>query len=265
MKTRFSRRSRSSFLKTPFMQKTRKQRCDKVIYIKEKIRRSSNIFGPLFTSHHIIENTERPPFMDGLVSVLFLSRDRSKFWNCTIRTASRVFWDETDVLARKRADDLIRASGYVAPEFKSFKEMFDDLIRGTRPTHDVLDGRTSQEYVRWLAPQIIKNEPLDVFEKVEIDYSYEYGCGLEVVLNTPAITLNVVNDFIRQFLESGEVAYTAEAPVPRDQLPTESFDEMMQKAMVPGYMIGNAIYDGKKRGVWKPGRKIGFVIGKKKR
>jgi hypothetical protein len=249
------RRSRSSLIKAPFSDWSNNKRRDKVIYVKEKIRRGSGVHGGLYASHHLISNTGRPAFMDNFVHVEFLSRNKFTYWNCTIETASRVFWSKVEAVASAKTQELITESGYV-PERLSIKEFIKNLnSRKPKVIHEVLGNLSERDYKKSIIPQIILNDPPAVFESIKVDRTYESGLGLHIVIDVPSITHEVIVGVIERFLASGECEYEAEVPVPRESLPVETLDALMDKEGVPGYMLGNAMVRPKSRGVFKPGRK----------
>lgn len=255
--TSLKRRAKSSFSKKTFMSKNKTKRGDAVVYVKEKIRRSMHIYGNLFTSRQVIEGSGRPEFMDNSASFEFLSRDKHRFWNAYIITASKAFDDEVSSIALQETSDIIKASGYVEPEFDIFlfiRSLNDRSLRKPDVVHEVLGNLTEKEYRLVLEDKIIKNNPPSIFESVKFDMRFESGCGLYIVVDAPRITNEVINAFIVSFINGGELEYSSDTPVARHRLPAETFRTMMDHAQVPGFLIGNELRDPLTRGVWKSGK-----------
>jgi hypothetical protein len=65
---------------------------------------------------------------------------------------------------------------------------------------------------------IIENNPPAIYESFQIDLSYHYGIGLEIVLDVDAIHRKEIEHAITKFRELGEKNWQAQNPVPRERL-----------------------------------------------
>jgi len=69
----------------PFYALANHKKRDHVIELKNNIKRDTQLFGGMFTSHLGLDEPDRPDLYDQWFSCLFLGRDRHTIWNASIR------------------------------------------------------------------------------------------------------------------------------------------------------------------------------------
>jgi hypothetical protein len=228
---RYSRHSRSRF--TPFLSKSRRNRRDLVIRLKNDIRRTAPTYGGVFTSHHVMHEEGRPVEWNNWLDIYFAGSTPDVLWNATVLTASKVFWEE----AHSRAYDELIAMLTPEEYERATRTDWEVLKRG--PTgkpllHEMkdlsepvakLEGLSFYRYWEKLTVKIVRETPPLVHESFEIDPDYAYGVGLTLVIDAPFLTQTNVDAAVRAFLENGSQDWTSPLPIARDRLPLCSEEE----------------------------------------
>ncbi|MFK4132437.1 hypothetical protein ACI2KR_09175 [Pseudomonas luteola] len=254
---RYRRHLRHRLFDKTFMEQTRTKRCSMVMYVKEGIRRATPIFGGMFTSHLALgPESGRHSIFDNSYSFLFLSKDRSRFWNATILTGTRKYWDELSSEATEYTEKYLSDRNYKrGPSFgdKNFTiTAWLESIRKEDPIAE-LGGKTRSEFLREYEEKLAQTYVPTIHESVVVDFGYEYGCGVTAILDVPCITKDVVEKFIRDFRSNGEQGWISERPIPAENFPGMTLVQALNKYEVPGYMIGNQVIEiGHKKHIWKP-------------
>ncbi|SIT02081.1 hypothetical protein [Paracoccus saliphilus] len=65
---------------------------------------------------------------------------------------------------------------------------------------------------------MLRNDPPEIRESYHLDPSYRHGIGLDVVVDAPGITWEVIEDAIRHFRQIGEWNWENPQPVPRERM-----------------------------------------------
>lgn len=108
MTRRFKRKS------PPFISLPRHKRSDEVIRLKGRIKRDSDQYGGMFTSHLVLDEPGRPDLYNQGFDFYFPGQDRFTFWNAAIVTARKAFWEEVRELAYQRAAAMLTPEEHAA-------------------------------------------------------------------------------------------------------------------------------------------------------
>lgn len=179
--------------KPRFIDRTRRHRAEEVFKLKHRIAEGK------FKN---FSSWDR--FGDGLswADIYFIGSDKWTLWNATMMTIadakknaiSTAAWDQAyDALSdedRKRLPKL---------KFEAISDRpgYSILVEQEQPTFPQFDGRTLSEQTKFLEDIL----DVEVFEKVEFDYSYQYGIGLDVVMDVPLLTVDILTDFVDRFVK----------------------------------------------------------------
>lgn len=214
----------------PFVTRSNRERASAVIRLKNRLRLQRHIYGGRFVGSLDILDPERPVLYKQDAHVFFLGTDKRVFWNAYIVTARKAFWDEVGSMASGRARQLMPKEEkawdisdlFEPASFNAWGQATTYRMRERNDTYEAFGGLTRREYEAKLEKEIIAAEPPEIFESFTIDNGYEYGIGLNVVIDAELIDKETVERLIDRFLELGETAWRAESPVPRDRLPFET-------------------------------------------
>ena len=211
----------------PFVTRSNRERASAVIRLKNRLRLERHIYGGRFVGSSDILAPERPVLYKQDAHVFFLGTDKRVFWNAYIVTARKAFWDEVGSMASGRTRKLMPKEEkpwdiddlFEPVSFNAWGQATAYRMREQNESYDELGGMTRREYEAKLEKEIIATEPPEIFESFAIDKGYEYGIGLNVVIDAELIDKETVERVIDRFLELGETDWRAEPPVPRDKLP----------------------------------------------
>lgn len=233
-----------------FHQRSNKYQRKATFRIKSKIKLQTEIHGGLFYSGlDISSNDLTAPFLQDF-SFIFAGKDKKTFWNATIITAQAQLWEKAHNAASKKAEseiseeDFERETGFkFIPSGKTtsdgkqtFKMIFPEPFE-----YPQFEGRTLKEQTTLLEKEILDNSPPAVFESFEVCHQYAHGTGLHIVVDAKTIGLKEVNDAIKKFFEIGCKTWTAETPVPKENLIYTTRKEAMEAQGAPGYLLGRQI------------------------
>jgi hypothetical protein len=131
----------------------------------------------------------------------FVSNYRGELipWNATILTTKMAYHDKVQAISHTESWEAFRN-----PPGESFEFIPTD---STRKYFTMLDkypelSKKRREYEIERQIELYESGQVRMSPwNYEIDESYEFGYGLEVRVNVPFITIDVVNDFIRRFSE----------------------------------------------------------------
>ena len=90
-----------------FVMLPRHKRSNEVIRLKGRIKRDSDKYGGMFTSHLLLDEPDRPDLYNQWFDFYFLGQDRFIFWNVEIVTARNAFWDAAQELAFQRTTAML--------------------------------------------------------------------------------------------------------------------------------------------------------------
>lgn len=224
--------------RVPFAQLSKKKRGIEYIRLKRKILRDTNLYGGKFTSRLVLDEPGRPDIYNQCFSFYFLGSDKFTIWNAHIRSANKYFWETLGSLARYRATPMLSGeeqadefSWAFVPATRSYtgKVTGYKLARKTKRIYEQFDGRTFSEQCRKYESEILKNEPPKVYESFQVDPSYVYGIGLDIVVDASVINQAVIEQVITRFREIGERNWKSENPVPRECLPYITEQEALER------------------------------------
>ena len=219
----------------PFVSLSRRKRREAYIILRGKIRRATSLYGGLFTSHLVLDES-RPAFFNQGFSVYFLGSDRFTIWNATITTANSAFWASVWSMAYDRSASLL------TPEELKETCKLEYLIKGlSYPKYEKLGGMTFHEHIKKLEMEIVRREPPAVYESFKTDTSYRYGIGLDIVIDAGSINRVTIEETLKRFYAIGEKDWQASEPVPRKNLPFESESEALAKVDYPSVLLGQAV------------------------
>ncbi len=188
--------------RTPFHERSAKQRKLAYIRTKNNITRSASLLGGLFYTHDYVHG------QNGWVDIYFLGKQKGVFYNVTLQTARYEYKEEVSQAAWDAADKL-------APHrFNLFEDAKKDPVTGYYVSNpkpegplDVFGGLERWDWIKAEEKRIAEARTVKVHARVELDRDYAHGIGLHATIDVPFLTVDAINAFIRQFLASGEKAW----------------------------------------------------------
>ncbi|MGZ8233638.1 hypothetical protein [Methylobacter tundripaludum] len=210
---------------------------DEVIRLKERIKRGSNEYGGMFTSHLVLDEPGRPDLYNQWFDFLFLGQDRFTIWNAAIITAQQAAWDAAHGLAYERMIAMMTPEEQSAWDNLELFEPAEVSSTGKVLSYTLTKRKAMRFksfgdlsfYEQWekLESEIIRNEPPTIYESFRVDRSYAYGIGLYIVLDVDVIDRAAIEQAITKFREIGETDWQATHSVPREHLPVMSQKEAL--------------------------------------
>ena len=223
----------------PYSRLSRRKQRDAFIRLRQKIRNEAAVYGGEFTSHHVLDEPDRPPIFNQWADFYFLGSDGLTIWNASIVTAVLEFWDTCEGIANERAWEMLTPEEQFAeaeikfePIWHKGKRMYR-MVPKPEIVYDKFHGLTYHDYQDKLTEEIIKNEPPTVFESFSADRSYRYGIGLNVVIHVEEINRATIEEAIHRFRTIGETDWRSAEPVPRNELPYESANKVYSRTVIP--------------------------------
>lgn len=222
---------------TPFASLSRHRQRDAFVRLRWKILGDKPIYGGLFTSHLVLDEPGRPDIYRQWFDFLFLGLDGHSIWNASITTGNLHFWERAEDLAseqtRSRLTEAELEEEYrwkFSPAFYDGRQKLYRVIRPEPRRHAALDGLTVREHEEKVASEILRETPPVIHEAFRLDHSYQYGIGLEIIVDAPFIDHTVIEGAILRFQELGEIDWQSPEPIPRDRLPFQTEAEAMTAA-----------------------------------
>lgn len=206
-----------------FMELSRNKRGDIVTMVKGRISKNSPYYGGKFTSHLVLDTVDDAQWFD----FLFTGRDRTIFWNAYIETAKSEFNTKISDMAHDRVLDQLSPdefSSYVKFEFEpcEWSNTGKATLYKMKPKPEVryekFGGLTVMEQMKKVENDILNNEPPDIYERFELNYSYKFGIGLTMIVDVDKIDKSVIESAIDKFLEMGCVDWVSQNPVDKSKL-----------------------------------------------
>lgn len=148
-----------------YLKKTRKQKKLMYIRIKNAIRKNKTTPLRSFLTYDVIGKNSQ------WADIYFLSKKNGLFYNVTIETTKAAWHEEVEG----------RAMNEVLKEGAYNSDIFDKKVE-----------------------EIIKKQIVFVQERVRILSGYQYGIGLEMVLNVENLTVDNINKAIESFINNEE-------------------------------------------------------------
>jgi hypothetical protein len=223
----------------PFSCLSRHKQRDAFIKLRGKIARTKERYGPNFTSDHVLNEPGRPAVFNDCCQFYFLGMDGHTIWNTYLFTAGHTYWGEISSLAHDEAD---RLNPRDSDRPKGIKHLFVPIYDGAgRKTHYVMreqepvaafGNKTRHEFMREYESKLISEDTGStalVFEAFEIQRNYEYGIGIQAVMDVPEINLEAIEAMIAKFRAMGEKSWKSPAPVPRNNLPRKTQAEIARE------------------------------------
>lgn len=238
-------RKRVAFCFTPFSQLSRGRQRDLYVSLRWKIARHASLYGGKFTSGLVLNEPGRPKLYNQWFSLYFLGNDRYTFWKTTISTAAVKFWEETQSIALDRALSLLTEEQreeecglkFEGPFFRDGEKYYTMAERKPQ-RFDCFGGLTMREYTEKTELEIIENEPPSIYESFEVDLSYQYGIGLNAIVQADEINREVIEATIERFRQVGENNWQSPQPVSRELLPFETQKMALSKVEYPSVLLG---------------------------
>jgi hypothetical protein len=227
-------RERRKFI--PHANFPRRRKRDEFIKLRWKIRCDASQYGGLFTSHQLLNEPGRPAFYNQWLDFYFLGLDGLTIWNATIITAHRAFWDEVDHLSWEQTAALMTEEELTA-EFRMThkpvigpkgKKYYTLSFSEKRP-YEQFRGLTFNQYKEQIEQNIVQHSPPMIYESFLQDPGYQYGVGLQMVVDTEEINQTSVEAAINRFYQLKEPNWRNDTPVPRERLPYVTEQEAWAK------------------------------------
>jgi hypothetical protein len=212
----------------PYSRLSRRKQRDAFVRLRQKIRNKAAVYGGQFTSHHVLDEPDRPVIYNQWADFYFLGSDGLTIWNATIVTAVLEFWNTCEEMAHERTWEKLTPEEQFAEADMKFEAVLHKgrrmyrLLLKPEIVYDKFQGLTYSDYQNELTEEIIKNEPPEVFESFTADRSDRYGIGSHVVIHAEEINRATIEEAIHRFRAIGERDWRSAEPVPRTELPYES-------------------------------------------
>jgi hypothetical protein len=230
MPRRFNKK-RPSFITLP------RHKCsNEVIRLKGRIKRDSDKYGGMFTSHLVLDEPGRSDLYNQWFDFYFPGQDRFTIWNAEIVTARKAFWDAAHELAYQRTTAMLTPEERAAESNMEFepadvsttgKILSYKLIKRKKMQYDKFNGLTFYEQWEKLESEIVREEPPTIHESFRLDRGYAYGIGLFIILDVDLIDRVAIEKAITKFRLIGETDWKTAIPVPRERLPVVSEKEAL--------------------------------------
>ncbi|MDO9423646.1 MAG: hypothetical protein Q7T40_05600 [Methylobacter sp.] len=220
----------------PFITLPRHKRSDEVIRLKGRMKRDSDEYGGMFTSHLVLDEPGRPDLYSQWFDFYFPGLDRFTIWNAAFVTARKAFWDAAHELAYQRTAAMLTPEEHSAESNMEFepaefsntgKVLSYRLIERKKMQYEKFGGLTFFEQWEKLESEIVREAPPTIHEFFRLDRSYAYGVGLYIVLDVNVIDRTAIEQAITKFRAIGETDWQAVNPVPSERLPVVSEKEAL--------------------------------------
>lgn len=225
------KKKRPSFITLP-----RHKRSNEVIRLKGRIKRDSDEYGGMFTSHLVLDEPSRLDLYNQWFDFYFPGQDRFTIWNAEIVTARKAFWDAAHELAYQRTTAMLTPEEHAAESNIEFepadfsstgKVLSYKLIERKKMQYEKFSGLTFYEQWEKLESEIVRETPPTIHESFRLDRSYAYGIGLFIILDVNVIDCAAIEQAITKFRLISETDWQAAIPVPRERLPVVSEKEAL--------------------------------------
>lgn len=211
----------------PFGQRSRGQRKYAYIHLKNQIRLVAPALGGKFMTDDLLDGTNT------IVWAAFLGKTPSDYYRVTLQTTTVAYQDAIDELIR-----TCRPTSLAQPSDMPHVRYCDDAVEKARDLLKDLDlGEPSLVEMDFTDPQFWMPGPeipdkararkiladagvVFVREEWELRHNYEWGTGLGVTINVPALTITHINAFIDRFFANGCTQFLSEMNI------THKFEEL---------------------------------------
>lgn len=227
--------------KTPFAQLSKKKRRKMGMKLRQEILQNRELFGGRFTSHQYLIEPEDDLICNQWFDFIFPGRHVYEIWNATIVTARMTFWDKVWGLAFEKTYAML-SEDEREKEFEHESIPADIDANGKVLTwkwkekepirYAQYDGHTFTEYHRKIEREIVSNEPPEIYECIETDFSFAgLGVDLQIVVDAEAITYPLVEETLDRFIALNYMSWRSESHIPRNKLPLESEADAVAKGL----------------------------------
>lgn len=195
--------------KKTFVELSNRRRRTLRFRVKRSIEKVAPVLGGLFYTYDYMHGK------NSYVDCEFLGKDNKTFYNCTIQTTRDAYRYEVYGTAKRTSFNIVPAD---------YDHIFNDKNDNVeRPDpdgpNDYFGGLSRYEWISEQCRLIADERTVQVFEEVTLHYDYRCGIGLVATLDVPYITVDVLNNFIRCFLET-------EKPYRKETALSYSYDEV---------------------------------------
>jgi hypothetical protein len=198
---------RNRFRWTPFVDLSRHRQKDQFIRARNRIRRAAPVLGGRFYTHDYLHGE------NGWANAIFLSPRPPLFYNALLRTTRYAYREEVENLASDASYELAPdrepdffSRGRRDPKTKYWVYDYEPL------RYPELDGLTRQDWITRELPRFADARTVHVFESWTLHRDYEFGLGLEAVIDVPFLTIEALHGFIDRFL-AAETDFRSDTPL----------------------------------------------------
>lgn len=185
-----------------FLSLSRRIRRQKVIQLKNRLRNTRHIYGGVFYDECDINQYDNSE--DNIWNwsdIYFLGLRPDVLWNAEIITAQTAFNDVVGSLAFEEAYSLLNTH-------QREEEFRLDTMQRDSPRHltryAIFNGLTFSEYLSKREQEIALYTPIQIFSGYRYLPDYSYGIGLKMIVDAPALNVDVIEAAIRDFRLRGE-------------------------------------------------------------
>jgi len=185
-----------------FISLSRRKRRQKVIQLKNRLRNTRHIYGGIFYDECDIDqyyNTK--DYIWNWSDIYFLGLQPDVLWNAEIITTQTAFNDVVGSLAFEEAYSLLNTH-------QREEEFRLDTMQRDSPRHltryAIFNGLTFSEYLSKREQEIALNTPIQIYSEYRYLPGYSYGIGLKMIVDAPALNVDVIEAVIRDFRRRGE-------------------------------------------------------------
>ncbi|UZH01689.1 hypothetical protein OJ965_13300 [Pantoea anthophila] len=200
--------------KKPFNTLSRRQRRARTQHVKNLIYRERQRCGGLHYDDCDSENAEA--IAAGWVwtwsDVLFLGNSPDLYWNAEIITIdvaradiaeNLVFEEAHAMLNQSQQEDEARMD--TTSNFNTNgKVISHTVMERTRVSYPQFDGLTYFEYIDKRLAEVMRDNPPIVTHGYRIQYGYRSGIGLQIIVEEPVLTREIIDSAIHSFV-AGEM------------------------------------------------------------
>lgn len=191
--------------KKTFTQLTSRRRKTMRYFLKRNIDKAASVLGGLFYTNDYLDGK------NGLVDLYFLGKDNKTFYNVTLQTTRCEYKDKARDIARDNANKLVPVD---------YNDVWDRLS-GKKPSdgvdpygpHEAFGGLRRYDWIDTETRIVADAGSIHVFEEATLHYDYRCGIGLHATIDVTYLTIDTINNFIRDFLGNGAKAYRIDKPI----------------------------------------------------
>ncbi len=156
--------------------------------------------------------------------ITFISKkDKHIFYNTSIITSGIRYYDTKLSNAHSEIKKLMNNGNEIDHDTIEFEETGNgySILKPVVKNYNSLGNISKREFVK----KYTQEYDFDVFEEFKLDYSYKYGIGLDMVIDTEFLTPDIITLYINAFLANGETNF-------KSNNPCVNFDKIKAKSYV---------------------------------